>query len=129
MRTKPCDPTIKAGRLTKAARFADAAHLVLDLADEADDVADAFVTLAVHAGIAAADVICGARLGVYHQGENHNDAVDLLATTDKAAAGELRALLGMKTRAGYSWQPVSGQDRVRAERAMDALVVAARQSA
>lgn len=126
MSTKPCDPHVKAGRLTKVEQFAAAAHDVLDLADESDDVADAFVTLAVHAGIAAADVICCARLNVYHHGENHNEAVDLLDKADKTAAGHLRALLGMKTRAGYSWAPVTKQETVRAQRAMDALVTAAR---
>jgi len=33
------------------------------LADDANDVADAYVTLCVHAGIAAADVICCTRFG------------------------------------------------------------------
>ena len=126
MSTRPCDPHVKAGRLAKAAQFAAAAHDVLDLADEADDVADAFVTLAVHAGIAAADVICCTRLNVYHQGDNHNDAVDLLDRADKPAAAHLRTLLGMKTRAGYSWAPVTTQETLRAQRAMDALVEAAR---
>lgn len=56
------------GRLAKARQFADAAHDVLALAGEADDVADAFVTLAVHAGIAAADVICCVRLGRHARG-------------------------------------------------------------
>ncbi len=115
--------------MTKANQFAAVAHDVLDLADESDEVADAFVTLAVHAGIAAADVICCARLNVHHQGENHNDAVDLLDKADKTAARHLRTLLAMKTRAGYSWAAVSGQDCLKAERAMDALVAAARRNA
>ena len=45
------DASIRAGRLAKANQFASVAHDVLDLADEAQDVADAFATLAVHAGI------------------------------------------------------------------------------
>jgi hypothetical protein len=49
------------------------------LADEAADVADAYVTLLVHAGIAASDVICCARLGEHAQGDNHVEAVALLA--------------------------------------------------
>lgn len=116
---------MKAGRLAKANQFADVARNVLLLADEADDVSDAFVTLAVHAGIAAADVICCVRLGYYARGDNHNEAVDLLKDADAASANSLRVLLGMKTTAGYSYAPVNAQDRVRAQRAMDALVARA----
>jgi len=35
---------------------------ISELADEHEDVADAYVTLCVHAGIAASDVICCATL-------------------------------------------------------------------
>jgi hypothetical protein len=42
------------------------------------------------------------------------------------AATHLRALLAMKTLAGYSHQPVSRDRALRAGRAMDALMRAAR---
>jgi hypothetical protein len=125
VRTNPASSAAKAGRLAKARQFADVARSVLVLADEADDVADAFVTLAVHAGIAAADVICCVRLGYYARGDSHNEAVDLLKDADTASSNSLRVLLNLKTAAGYSYAPVSAQDRVRAERAMDALVARA----
>ena len=86
--THKADATIRAGRLAKANQFAPVAHDVLDLADEAQDVADAFATLAVHAGIAASDVICSARLGAYHQGDRHEDAIALLSKAD-ARRGEV----------------------------------------
>lgn len=126
MRTKKADASVQERRLSKAEQFADAARTVLDLADEADAVADAFVTLAVHAGIAAADVICCARLGAYHYGERHQDAVALLKEADVDAAKSLGVLLGMKTLAGYSDTPIPREKRVRAERAMDALLATAR---
>lgn len=125
MSTRRADPAFRAGRLAKANQFAGVARDVLDLADEAHDVADAFVTLAVHAGIAASDVICCARLGVYHHGDRHDDAVALLGSADRASARHLSVLLQMKTLAGYSYTPVSGEKRVKAERAMDALVALA----
>ncbi|WP_199422499.1 hypothetical protein [Actinotalea solisilvae] len=125
MSTRQADAGVRAGRLAKATQFAAVAHDVLDLADEAQDVADAFVTLAVHAGIAAADVICSARLGSYHQGERHEDAIAHLRKADEGAAKALSVLLGMKTLAGYSYTPVSGEKRVKAERAMDALLAIA----
>lgn len=128
MHTRKADATITAGRLAKARQFADAAHDVLALAEEASDVADAFVTLAVHAGIAASDVICRARLGEYSRSERHGDAVELLTKADAAVAKHLRTLLRLKTGAGYSHAPVSSEDRVRAQRAMDALLDAARRA-
>ncbi|OLZ50496.1 hypothetical protein BS329_18870 [Amycolatopsis coloradensis] len=57
----------------KAGQFIEAADMVRELADEHEDVADADVTLCVHAGIAASDVICRARLGEHAQGENHDE--------------------------------------------------------
>ena len=125
MRTNDCDRNIRAGRLAKAREFERAAIDVLALADEASDVGAAYVTLAVHAGIAAADVVCCARLGRYHRGERHDDAVALLATADPAAAKALRVLLGLKTAAGYSHVPNSQSDRLRAERALETLMAAA----
>ncbi len=122
MRTNPCDAQVLAGRRAKAAQFAEAARSVRILADESDDVGDAFVTLAVHAGIAASDVLCCVRLGEHAKTESHHDAVTLLEKADRDAAKHLRTLLGMKTRAGYSHTPVSSQEALRAERAMNALV-------
>lgn len=53
-RTHDCDEATVRGRLRKAEDFMTAASIVDDLADDASDMADAFVTLCVHAGIAAA---------------------------------------------------------------------------
>lgn len=125
-RTIRADDAMRRGRLAKAEQFADAAVAVDLLAEEAADIADAYVTLCVHAGIAAADVICAARLGEFSRGENHDEAVALLATVDKALAAHLHALLAMKTLAGYSHTPVSGDRARRAGRAMAALLEAAR---
>jgi hypothetical protein len=125
-RTVKADAAVRRGRMAKAEQFAGAALSVQELADDSADVADAYVTLCVHAGIAAADAICAARLGEHARGENHDDAVALLATVDKGAATHLRALLGMKTLAGYSHTPISGDRARRAGRAMDSLMEAAR---
>ena len=117
---------MRRGRLAKAEEFAAAAATVHELADEARDVSDAYVTLCVHAGIAAADAICAARLGRYSRGESHEEAAALLATVDKSYARHLQTLLGLKTRAGYSHQRSTLQNALRAGRAMDALMTAAR---
>ncbi|WP_194164879.1 hypothetical protein [Pseudactinotalea sp. HY160] len=52
-RTRPADDNLRRGRLSKAEQFAEAAATVHAVADEAGDVAGAYVTLCVHAGIAA----------------------------------------------------------------------------
>jgi hypothetical protein len=122
--TKPCTASTRAGRMAKDRQFLVAAETIATVVDD-QEIADAFVTLCVHAGVAAADVICCARLGVYHSGENHNEAVALLASVDKSAAWQLKALLDMKTRSGYSPVLTSAADQKRAGRAAAELVAAA----
>lgn len=124
-RTVECTPAIRSGRRAKARQFLDEAEKILELADDPADVADAYVTLLVHAGIAAADVICCAELGIHAQGESHNDAIALLAKANGRHAKDLRTLLAMKTKAGYSEIPVSSPERTRATRAAVRLVDAA----
>lgn len=121
-RTQPCDQKTRAGRLSKAKQFSDAAEIVETIADGAVDVEDAYITMCVHAGIAAADVICCAQLGEHSSGEDHDDAVRLLAQVDRTMARHLATLLQMKTRSGYSSLPSSEADRKRAGRAASALV-------
>jgi hypothetical protein len=52
--------------------------------------------------------------------------VALLAKIDRQRADDLRTLLGMKTKAGYSHRPTSETDRMKAERSCARLVQAAR---
>jgi hypothetical protein len=129
VRTRACDEAVIDGRMRKAEQFWEAAEITRELADDEAEVGDAYVTLCVHAGIAASDVVCCVSLGEHAAGEDHNDALALIARvrpggTDLAKA--LAALLGMKTRAGYSARPVSGTDRKRAQRQAEKLVRAAR---
>lgn len=127
-RTRPCPPEVRRGRLAKAEQFVQVAAQTLELADEDAEIADVYVTLCVHAGIAAADVICCARLGEHAQGETHTEAVGLLRSVDPGAARQLGVLLGMKTKAGYSYLPVTGEDCKRAGRAADTLLESARRT-
>ncbi len=129
MKTTPCDDDTARGRLRKAEQFLDSATTIRDLADDEADVGDAFVTLCVHAGVAAADVLCCAALGLHAQGDDHGEAVGLLARVrpeGEDMSKALRMLLGMKTKAGYSSRAVSGDDRKRALRSAERLVTAAR---
>jgi hypothetical protein len=102
---------------------------VRDLADDEADVGDALVTLCVHAGIAASDVICCKALGHFVQGEDHLQAIAELSKVmpdGRQLGNDLRALLQMKTRAGYAAPPVSAEQRKRAWRRAERLVEAAR---
>lgn len=131
MSTRPCDGSIAAGRFDKAVQFMRAAEDVGDLADDQGEVRDAVVTLLVHAGIAAADVICCKQLGEYSMGsDNHSEAVNLLkkvrTPNGSELASSLARLLRVKTKAGYAYRPASSEDHSRAMRAAEKLVQAAR---
>ena len=122
--TKRCTTAMRAGRLAKARQFHLAAETIETIVDDRE-IADAYVTLRVHAGIAAADVITCAKLGQHHSGDDHQGAIALLAKADQTAAKSLATLLGMKTRAGYSASVTSKRDQKRAARAVTALLRAA----
>jgi hypothetical protein len=111
--------------LRKARQFWDAAETIREFADDEHEVGDAFATLRIHAGIAAADVICCIELGQHARGEDHREAVALIARVrpnGPELAKCLSTLLSMKTRAGYDEQPVSSDDRKRARRNAERLV-------
>ena len=107
--------------MAKAHQFHLAAETIAATIDD-QDIADAYVTLCVHAGIAAADVICCVRLCEYAQGDDHQEAVALLSKTAPTQAKSLKVLLDLKTRSGYSATPTSKTDQKRAGRAAAALV-------
>ena len=121
----PCDAETKKGRLSKATQFLEAAEVVAAMAEAERDVLDACVTLLVHAGIAASDAICCEYSGQHPKGQKHRDAIELLASIDRRLAGDLGALLAMKTQAGYSATIVSGTKHTRAVRAATHLVESA----
>lgn len=121
-RTKTCSETIRLGRLKKATEFFDAA---LHIEDEAPD---ASMNLFVLAGIAAADVVCCARLGKYAVGENHNEAVSLLAQSEPKMEKHLRTLLNVKSKVAYTHRSATTDERKKARRAAEALVEAARRT-
>ena len=122
--TKKCTPKSRAGRLDKAKQFLAAAEMITP-STEGGDLADAFVTLCVHAGIAASDVICCARLNEHSIGGNHNSAIELLARVDPGHSIHLKTLLDMKGHAGYSDISVTIEYQKTAKIAAEALVTAA----
>lgn len=124
-RLRRSDEKTIAGRLRKAEQFMQAAEALREIAGIEDDLSDAFVTLCVHAGVAAADVVCCIALGQYAQGEDHNAAVAHLSKVrpgGRELGNSLRTLLGMKTRAGYSHEQMDAIARTRAHRAAQRLL-------
>jgi len=88
--------------------------------------------VAVLAGIAASDAICGIRLGRVHCGEDHRGAVDLLrtATPDGAKlATVLGRLLSVKDAAHYGVPVVSGRNAADARKWAAQLVERAEEEA
>lgn len=112
--------------MNKANQFITAAETIRDFAGEDDDVSDVYVTLCVHAGIAASDVICCGSLGKHAQGESHDEAAKLLGSADKDAMKHLQTLLRLKTKAGYGHTPATKDEVKKANRAADALIEKAR---
>lgn len=128
MTPAPCTPNEAKGRLAKAEQFFDAAETIRQFADHESDVGDAYVTLCVHAGIAAADAICCHELQQHAQGQNHNDAVQLIRQVKpdgKQLGAALARLLKYKTRAGYSAIPVNADMRKQSREAATKLLTAA----
>ena len=128
-RTRRCTAATIDGRRRKAEQFMEQAQRMLADAADPEMVGDAYVTLCAHAGIAAADVLCCRALGEHAQGESHQEAVALVGRVGHEGAQHAKALdtlLSMKTRAGYSPESVSADQRMRAGRAARQLVDALR---
>lgn len=114
------------GRWRKATQFAEVCELIESDAGDGGQLGDAYVTLAVHSGIASADAICIGVLGAYWANGNHDQAVRLLESADRSAANHLRRLLALKAKAGYTYTPSSAADVRTAESSHRALLEAAR---
>jgi len=61
-------------------------------------------------------------LGEHSRGEDHTAGVALVGRASETAAKNLRELLSMKTKAGYSAVPASGTDYQGAGRTARAVV-------
>jgi hypothetical protein len=122
MNPKVLDKSFQHGRLSKANQFALAASIFFDDAMRSTDLADTYVTLAIHSGIAAADVICARELGEYSATSSHRDAVALLKRANTMAAEQLSRLLELKSKAGYGHRAVTEAETRIAERAHKKLL-------
>lgn len=112
----------------KAAEFAEAAA-----SDLAADRNIAATSLAIHAGINAADAVCGARIGKRAAGEDHDHVLTLLRQAGPDGAEverELRRLIPLKTKAEYEPDDIARSTAAKAvERAERCAAVAKRVAA
>lgn len=123
IRSKPVTPSQARAYMGKAEEYLDAAVDSL----QAGRVIAA-TSLAIHAGINAADVVTGIRLGTRAAGDDHEQALTLLRQAGRdgtAVAKELARLLPMKTRAEYEPDEIPQSAANKAvERARRCVVVA-----
>ncbi|NAZ86228.1 DNA-binding protein [Kineococcus indalonis] len=117
-RTGDCSPSEGRVRLEQARAFLEVAELVLEESDDGLATPQVAASLAVLCGIAASDAVCCSRLGRRSRGQDHRQAVDLLAGVrpdGPAMAKDLRRLLEIKDQAHYAATMVSA---ARAEQAV-----------
>jgi len=122
---KECTSAEAHERLAQARTFLDVAGMVMSEEPREAHVAAA---LAVLAGIAAADAICGLNLKKWSRGSDHLEAVALLNTVSGASgalANHLRRLLNQKNAMHYSPKLVTVDEAKIMLRHASALVDAA----
>lgn len=128
-RTVPCSAADARGRLRTAGAYLEVARQVLEEPSRGEYLTVA-AGLAVLAGIAASDAICGTRLRCIHRGDDHTGAQDLLrqATQDGSKlATQLGRLLSLKDAAHYGVQVVSSRNATDATKWAAHLVDRARE--
>lgn len=113
-RRRQVDRGYVSSRADGARRFFEVAELT---ADE-NGFEQATAALYVLAGIAAADAICGHRLGEISRGQDHRQAIGLLKEVRNAdpAANALGRLLDLKDAAHYGVDSLSADRITRARR-------------
>jgi len=124
-RTRPVNAAQARTYVSKAEEYLSAATSELNA-----DRPIAATSLAIHAGINAADLVTGMRLGQRAAGQDHDEALVLLRTAGPdgiTVAKELGRLLLMKTRAEYEPDDIPKSDAAKAvDRARRIVEVARR---
>jgi hypothetical protein len=112
VRTRPVSATQVRAYTAKAQEFLEAAASDLEAGR-----CIAATSLAIHAGINAADAVCGARLGIRAAGQDHEQVRALLRQAGPdgvAVERDLGRLLPFKTRAEYDPDEIARADASKA---------------
>lgn len=118
IRTAQCSGAEARVRLKTAQAYLEVARAVLD-ERSASEYRNVSACAAILAGIAAADAICGLRLGRLHRGDDHHGAVELLrsaAPDGPKLAAHLQRLLSLKDAAHYGIDVISARNTADAKR-------------
>lgn len=126
-RTQRCTPAEARRRLDHARQFLFVAELAAQdqKKDGSLEYANASATLAVLAGIAAADAACCKALGRRSRADDHHAAETLVKQIEpggREAAKKLDGLIDLKSDAQYGFYGVSRSELTRALRQARALV-------
>ena len=97
-----------AGRRRIAVKYLEVAQIAATEDGPAINVA---IGVAVLAGIAASDAICGAALGERYAGQDHTAAVNVLKRVDAQLARKLKSLADMKPGSHYGDALLTASDR------------------
>lgn len=103
-RTQQCGDRQARERLAHAKSFLEVAEMTADVNDASLEYGNVAASVAVLAGIAAADAACCHVLGQRSRSDDHHDAERLLEEITpggKGAAGHLRRLIELKDAAHY----------------------------
>jgi hypothetical protein len=129
-RTQVCGDPQANQRLARAKSFLEVAKMTADENDPALEYGAAAASIAILAGIAAADAACCSALGRRSRSDDHHDAERLLIAITpggKAAASQLRKLISLKDAAHYGFVTPSAAELKRTLRQADQLVEFAEQ--
>lgn len=124
-RTQDCGAGQARQRLAQAKSFLEVAELAADEHDLALEYGSVAASVAVLAGIAAADAACCKQLGRRSRSDDHHDAEALLAEIrpdGKRAAGLLRQLINLKDAAHYGFISITAPQLKRSLRQARQLV-------
>jgi hypothetical protein len=124
-RTQVCGAGQARQRLNHARSFLEVAELAADVNDLSLEYASVAASVAILAGIAAADAACCQELGKRSRSDDHHHAetlLDQVTPGGKRAAGHLRQLLNLKDTAHYGFISVTVPELKRSLRQAKRLV-------
>lgn len=124
-RAQACGEPQARQRLGHARSFLEVAELTADVSDPSLEYGSVAASVAILAGIAAADAACCQELGKRSRSENHHDAEALLEQITpggKRAASQLRQLIDLKDTAHYGFININAPQLKRSLRQAQHLV-------
>ena len=123
-RSQSCSPRNARNRRSHARKFLEVAEIAAAEQDQDPEYASVAASLAVLAGIAAADAACCKALGERSRSQDHHEAEKFLrrVTGGSTAARQLRDLINLKDAAHYGLLDVSHPELKQALRRARALL-------